>query len=115
MMISKLKVGGYVYNVAQVRELLPSDDDLINDTHPTGEIEYANHSIRIAGDACEQHRESALLHEAIHAIEEQFRTGLTEAQVSALEHGLYQVLVDNPKFTQMFIYRNEQDNVQQIE
>lgn len=72
--------------------------DKVDDKDSMGEHELSTQKIKIKND---QHAESAketLLHEAIHAIDEQLDLGIREQQVHRLAVGLFQVLRENPAF-----------------
>lgn len=69
--------------------------DKVDDKDSFGEHEMSTQKIKIKN---EQHHESSretLLHEVIHAVEEQLDLGMKEKQVHGLAVGLFQVLREN--------------------
>ena len=82
-----LKILGYTYTVKEVEP----EDDFINEA--VGRIDRWKNRIVIKKTLSSAMKESALLHEILHAIDVNGR--LTEVQIEDLAEGLYQVLKDN--------------------
>lgn len=85
---STVAVLGKTYKIIYaVGEPLDKDD--------LGEHDLPNQRITIRDGIHEQQVASAVLHECLHAISDALGIGLNEAQVLALETGLFSLLVDN--------------------
>lgn len=72
-----------------------------------GEVNHKSQTIRIDSLIPPHQQLSTLLHESIHAMDWRLKTNLSEEQVYALEAGLFDMLVRNPKLIQMFGEINE--------
>jgi hypothetical protein len=66
------------------------------DEADVGEHDLPQQLITIRDGLHWQQEASALIHESLHAISDAMGIGLTEAQVLALESGLYALLTENP-------------------
>lgn len=89
----KVKIGWKEYKILEQ----PPDEALIDGgTICYGQVFYDRQEIYINKNYRKKHRKATLLHEIIHAIDEQYSTDLKEEQVVSLTHGLMSVLKDNP-------------------
>ena len=91
--MKKLKIGGNIYTVKTV-----NSGEIENDC---GECATNKLLIRIADDVVEAAYAPTLLHEIIHAI----NISLDEKETEFMTQAIYQVLVDNPEFTKLFLKR----------
>ena len=86
----KVKVGAMTYGV----EIVPS---MFADRSLFGEVNYANQTIKLAGDVSAERRFNIFVHELYHAIK--FEAGeqndQDEREVLAVSNMLTQVFVDN--------------------
>ena len=90
-----LKIGGFTVAV----------EEATHDLTYRGLVGYCdNHRmvIQLRTDLGDQAIAQTYVHEVMHMLEEVYLEGdtLTERQISALSHGLFQILVDNPNFVQ---------------
>ena len=85
-----LKIGPYDYRIEFASDIRNDDDERC-----AGMCIYERQLIRLDNDMSQQAIESALLHEVLHALDDMFRIGLTEHQVSVLAPALLMVLRDN--------------------
>ena len=91
-----LKVGAMVHRV------------VINNEWLQGAEAYgATHQIKLNDEQPLLQQQITALHEAIHAINKVYCVGadLSEEQVTALSHGLLQVMHDNPEYTAFILAR----------
>jgi hypothetical protein len=93
-----IKVGAYSYTVEHVTRLCSADHQRLN-----GEHDPRVFVIRIDGGIPAQRERVVLLHELIHAIEDERTMNLTEEQVNQLAHALANLLLDNPDLTRLFL------------
>lgn len=90
----KVKIGWKEYKILEQ----PPDEALIDGgTICYGQVFYDRQEIYINKNYRKKHRKATLLHEVIHAIDEQYSIDLKEEQVVSLTHGLMSVLKDNPE------------------
>ena len=83
----KIRITGIPYDIIFV-------DDL-EEGKFAGLVSYKKALIRLEKNAPEVLRKEALLHEIFHVISEHSAIGLSEKQILALSHSLFQVLEDN--------------------
>lgn len=88
---AKVKVIGKTYAVRYVTGSPLEEGD-------TGECDYDAAIISIRDGIESQLERSSLLHEVLHALDDQLNLRLTEKQIEGLENGLFQIAVDNPRF-----------------
>lgn len=69
--------------------------DKINDGDQFGELDTGTGLISVLNTSTKQMQEETLLHEIIHAIDEDMGIGLNEKQVQRLSVSLYAVLKEN--------------------
>lgn len=69
--------------------------DKINDEFQLGEINTGTGIITVLRDVTRQNQEEIILHETIHAVDEELALGLTEEQVQRLSVALYAVFREN--------------------
>ena len=86
----KLKILGKPYSVNYVTGEPLAEDEL-------GECNDNAQALYIREGQVLDNEQDTLLHEGIHAIDEQMQIGLKEAQVRRLATGILSVLKDNPK------------------
>ena len=83
----QIRITGIPYNVLFV-------DDL-REGRFAGLVSFKNAVIRLEKNAPEILKKEALLHEIVHVISEHSAINLSEKQIKALSHSLFQVLEDN--------------------
>jgi hypothetical protein len=85
-----IKIGGRTYSIEISNDL--------NDKAPEPSMAVVNHmkqQIFIDKDLIPEQRETALLHEILHAISTNYSLDFEEETIRRLESALYQVLKDN--------------------
>lgn len=87
----KVKIGGIIYDIELVDEI----EDYIHNTEFCGRIIFKKNKIRILKSYTFDRQFRTLLHEIIHALDEDLKIGFEENGICRLEAGLYQVLKDN--------------------
>lgn len=92
MNVSKVRIGGIVYDVLEVENLL--DDSKA--TKINGQIKYNTTEILIEKNLSEQAKEVTLWHEIIHGIIIQASMEQEEKLIEVLGYGIFGVLQDNP-------------------
>jgi hypothetical protein len=85
--VQSLTIFGKPYQVKYV--------DKINDGDQFGELDTGTGLISVLNTSTKQMQEETLLHEIIHAIDEDMGIGLNEKQVQRLSVSLYAVLKEN--------------------
>ena len=92
--IDKVKIGGFVYDVKRPESAFVGKGGTALD----GEHSYAEKTITVGGNGCEEYQNLVFLHEICHAIIEAYVSPdeHNERFVEAFSKGLYQVVVDNP-------------------
>ena len=92
--VKSLKVGGLVYRVVRNDVAMEAADFY-------GSTAGLTSTIMVRHDIDARVLVLTLLHETLHAIANVYMEGFkpTEQAVGAIAQGLFQVLVDNPKFT----------------
>lgn len=85
----KVKILYKDYEIVEVENLHNAEGDLY------GEIEYLSETIRINPAASTKVKDSTLIHEAVHAIDEMYGIGLKEKQVEKLGNAIYMMIVEN--------------------
>lgn len=87
--VNKIRILGKTWELRMFRSAV-GDDDSCGLTH--------HDKLAIDIDACNPKEavQDTLLHELIHAVDEELAGGMTEAQVSHLATGLLCVMKDNP-------------------
>jgi len=84
-----IKVGGFDYKI----DISLRRDKQLKDNDNWGEHSGRNREISIVSDCSPQQFSSTFIHEALHAVDCVYQQSeLTDKQVSALSHGLHQVL-----------------------
>ena len=91
----KLKVGALTFNVQYTSKPVIIEDEDGEQSECWGDISHKNHRIRINTNAPEMRQKTALLHEIIHAINEEYQTQLPEPTVTCLASGLMAVIQGN--------------------
>jgi hypothetical protein len=86
----RVKVGPYEYAVALVDEARNGEHQLC-----AGTCDFIAHRIEVHREMPPDRHRETFIHEALHAIDDMQRTGLTEKQVHRLAVGLTAFLVDN--------------------
>lgn len=90
----KIRVLYRTYQISEVDNLHDGGDDLY------GQVQYLEERILLNSAASDETKKAALIHEAVHAVDEMFGIGLKEKQVEQLGVGIYNLIRDNPE---MFI------------
>lgn len=90
----KVKIGWKEYKIL---EQAPDEALIDGGTICYGQVFYDRQEIYINKNYRKKHKKATLLHEVIHAIDEQYSIDLKEEQVVSLTHGLMSVLKDNPE------------------
>lgn len=72
-----------------------------------GECDTYNQTIKVNPSLPEATLQETLLHEVIHAVEEQLHLRMTERQVFALATGLYAVFKDNQEILGDFFFPSQ--------
>ena len=92
--IDKVKVGGFVYDVIRTNgAFVGTSGDALD-----GEHRFADKTIRLSNNGCQEYQNLVFLHEVCHAIIEAYVSPDEQDEnfVEAFSKGLYQVIVDNP-------------------
>lgn len=79
----RLKVGGHTIRV----EVVPLDD--------CGSFDPKTNTISISNSLCQSQREVTLIHEVLHALNQNMSEGTLHVFLEGLSQQLYQVLSDN--------------------
>ena len=102
--MSKLKIGAITFNVTYTAEPIMTDNDENGVSYECwGDIEYNTQQIRIDKKVSEERQCVALLHEAIHAIDKEYETHLTEPTVACLANGIMATLKQNKWFREKLL------------
>lgn len=83
-----LKIGGHEFKVLLVQSMASRDECY-------GKMWMDRLEIHIDSSVSKELQEETMLHEAIHAIDEENGLDLTEQQVQSLGHGIYQLIKTN--------------------
>ena len=89
MTIDRLKIGGIVFSIHLVPEIMNENKRL------WGELDFQNTLLNIWEALSLQQKEATLCHELIHGMTEQNQIALTEHETELMGNLLYQVLKDN--------------------
>ena len=101
--MSKLKIGPLTYTVIYTSNPITIDDEN-GDSHACwGDIEYISQTIQIDKTATKEKQRVSLLHEAIHAIDKEYQTNLTEPTVVCLANGIMAILRQNKWFREKLL------------
>jgi hypothetical protein len=105
-MPKKLKIGWQTYEIQEVPEL-EEDGTPLYGVHSS-----SRNLIQISQKECDESRKrSCLIHEVLHAIDEQYCIRIKESQVEALANGITTVMIDNKDQIKQFLewfYSNKQ-------
>lgn len=85
----KLKILYKDYEIVEVENLHNTEGDLY------GEIEYLSEVIKLNPAASTKVKDSTLIHEATHAVDEMYSIGLKEEQVEKLGNAIYMMIAEN--------------------
>lgn len=95
---AKIVCGAYTYKVRHVTRLTNGDHVRLK-----GQAAHGDGEIRLDRGMTFQHQRETLLHEVLHAVEEERSLDLTENAVNQLSHGLAATLIANPRLTRLFL------------
>ena len=87
--MNKIKIGGHIYEITE------ASDAFSEGTY--GTIIYNTNEIIVSSKLAESQKEETLLHEFLHALDAQYKTGLNDSQIERLAEGLYALYIDNFK------------------
>jgi len=89
----RIRSSGMVYAV----DWTPGEvlDELAEDRF-VGRTVHMENRIVISSRAPEGRQRQALIHELVHVVDDGYKVGLTEKQVSRFSRGLFALLMDNP-------------------
>ena len=92
-MLDKIKIGWKEYSIKFTEDRVYME--ICSNNEAFGVIDYDNQEIEITTRYGEDTSKCALIHEALHGIDEMHQLGLTEERVIAISNALYTVLKDN--------------------
>lgn len=87
----KVRIGPYDYDLAYKETLLSDNHDAVL----WGHCDFERQTIYLTTNMVSQRRETAFMHEVIHAIDDLCEIGLEERQVRALAPALVSFLKEN--------------------
>ena len=85
--MTKLKIGAITYDVIYTKDIIKADKEG-EEYECWGDIDYDKQKVRICKTAPKERLKITLLHEAIHAIDKEYETRLTEPTVACLANGI---------------------------
>lgn len=99
----KIKIGAFYYTVTE-QEDIAKDNGKPSD----GSCDYENLTIKVLRSMATPVKHATILHEAIHAI--LWQSGImrhNEALIDIVAHGIYALLIENPKLLHEITGRKE--------
>jgi len=99
----KIKVGALTFTVQYTSDPIVIEDKDGEQSECWGDVSHKGHRIRINTDATEVRQKTALLHEVIHVVDEEYQTHLTEPTVTCLASGLMAVIQGNKWFREKLL------------
>ncbi len=101
--INYLKVGSTLYDVNFVKKLKNERNDELY-----GHIDYCELNIDVCNKYPLLRQLQTILHETIHAIDDELGNDRTEKETNQLSNALYAFIIDNPIYIQMILdYQKE--------
>jgi hypothetical protein len=94
----RIIVGPYTYTMERVARLCNADHRRL-----LGEQDAGAFVIRLDEGLAPQRERVVILHELLHAIEDERTMDFSEEQVNQLAHALANLLLDNPDLTRLFL------------
>ena len=99
----KIKVGALTFTVKYTSDPITIEDKDGEQSECWGDVSHKNHLIQINTDAPEIRQKTALLHEVLHVISEEYQTNLNEPTVTCLASGLMAVISGNKWFREKLL------------
>ena len=99
----KIKVGALTFNVQYTSKPILLEEESGEQSECWGDVSHEHQKIRTNARAPEERQKTALLHEIIHVVDNEYKTGLTEPTVACLASGLMAVIEGNKWFREKLL------------
>ena len=98
-----LKIGGLKYKLVYVKDLR----DIKDNSKLNGQIRWDDCRVDIDADISKQKQNQIIIHEVFHGILDDYCIEDVENVVRKIGHGIYEFIVQNPKFIRGIIEHDE--------